>query len=533
MPYELRKISARKYKVINTDTGVEHSHSTSKKKGEAQIRLLNMISHQQGGGFFSDLGKSIKNVANKAVQGVTDLGNKALNLGEKIVNPSSAYPPELQKLKDELGNQNIREIEIRRTPVPELISQAMNIVSLGSFKKKFSRLPYDKLFHLFMVVKTDNGSQFLLEKNARIHTTRDVPNLPNTTTMKVLNIPSDLTVTNLIDNTQNQMGANFLPYNPVSNNCQNFILSVLQANHLDTPELTNFTKQDTSSLFKSDPTLAKISKGLTDLGASFDVAMTGGKLSAKNTNNSHFLSSINIYMSNLFQHKLPQAEGQVRSALGIPIHLHLHGADPHMDFGVGNMSGSGIDWGNIGRSIANTLNIPIDREGGIKLAKKIVSEAGTAAGSTVLGGIGSTIAGPALGIPLGMLGRQAGEKAGNKVNEQIGSGMRRGRGRPRKMAMEGSGWLSGFLDTPMTPRQVIKFTGNVPGLAKEAAADIRGAGLASDAMDMAMYGVAGKKMPKHGGVTSGVVPMMGKGTGKGSDAMKAKMAALRARKGKK
>ena len=559
MPYELKKISARKYKVINTETGVEHSHSTSKKKGESQIRLLNMISHQQGGGFFSDLGKSIKNVANKAVQGVTDLGNKALNLGEKIVNPSTAYPPELQKLKDELGNQNISEIEIRRTPVPELISQAMNIVSLGSFKKKFSRLPYDKLFHLFMVVKTDNGSQFLLEKNARIHTTRDVPNLPNTTTMKVLNIPADLTVTNLIDNTQNQMGANFLPYNPVSNNCQNFILAVLQANKLDTPELTNFTKQDTSSLFKSDPTLSKISKGLTDLGASFDVAMAGGKLSAKKMNNFE-LKSLHYHMANLFSHKLPQSEGQVRSALGIPVHVHYHGMDMSGMTGQG-MNGEGIDWKNLGRSIAKSLNIPTDDAGAKQLAKKVVAVGLPSASSALLGGVGS-LAGPLTGMAGATLGGVAGRIGAEKVNEQIGSGMRR-RGRPRKM-MEGSGWLSSVLDKPFTARQAIKLAKNVPGLAKEAAADIRGAGVASDAMDMAMYGVAGKKMPKQRGITSGVVPMGGYGlagdamdmamygvagkklpkhggitsgvvpmSGKGSPQMKAKMAALRARKGNK
>ena len=60
-------------------------------------------------------------------------------------------------------------------------------------------------------------------------------------------------------------------------------------------------------------------------------------------------------------------------------------------------------------------------------------------------------------------------------------------------------------------------------------------GLASDAMDMAMYGVAGKKIPNQRGITSGVVPMpmSGMGTGKGSEAMRMKMAALRARKGKK
>ena len=60
MPYELIRISPRKYKVVNTETGVKHSHATSKKKGEAQIRLLNMLHHQQGTGFFSDLSNSIK-----------------------------------------------------------------------------------------------------------------------------------------------------------------------------------------------------------------------------------------------------------------------------------------------------------------------------------------------------------------------------------------------------------------------------------------------------------------------------------------
>lgn len=560
MPYELKKVSARKYKVVNTETGVEHAHATSKTKGEAQIRLLNMLHHQQGGGFFQDLGKSIKNVANKAVQGVADLGNKALNLGNKVINPSSAYPPELQKLKDDIGNELITEIEVRRTPVPQVISSLMNIVSLGSFKKKLSRTSYDDLFHLFIVVKTDKNHSFLLEKNARIHATRNVPNLPNTTTMKVSNIPADLTVASLIDNTEKQMGDRFLPYNPVSNNCQDFITAVLQANKLATPELTTFVKQNTDSLFKSDPTLAKISKSLTDLGASADVLMSGGKISKKKTNNSHFISSVNIHMNTFTEHRLPQSEKQVRSHLGIPIHLNIH---------AGEMSGGAINWGDLGKSIARSLNIPTDEAGAKNLAKKVVSQAGSAVGQTILGGIGSTIGGPALGIPAAMLGSVVGSKAADKANEQIGNGMR-GRGRPRKMAMDGSGFLDKFLDKPFTARQAIQLAKNVPGLAKEAAADIRGAGLASDAMNLAMYGVAGKKIPKQRGITSGVVPMSGMGlasdamdlamygvagkkipkqrgitsgvvsmpmsgmgTGKGSDAMKAKMAALRARKGNK
>ena len=523
MPYELKKVSARKYIVINTETGVEHSHATSKKKGEAQIRLLNLLHHQQGTGFFSDLSKSIKNVANKAVQGVKDLGNKALNLGEKIVNPSTAYPPELQKLKDDLGTEIITEIEIRRTPVPEVISSAMNVVSLGSFNKKMSRLPFDKLFHLFIVVKTDKGSQFLLEKNARIHATTSVPNLPNTTTMKVANIPADLNVANLIDNTQNQMGDKFLPYNPVSNNCQSFILAVLQANKLATPDLTTFIKQDTSSLFKSDPTLEKISTGLTNLGASFDVAMKGGALALEKKKK--YIDKLISQYNNMsdFLYRLPQAEKQMRSALNIPMHRkEMQGEGMH---------GDGIDWKGIGKSIAGALNIPTDTAGAKKLAKKVISVGLPSASAALLGGVGG-LAGPLTGMAGATLGGVAGRLGAEQANKAIGgSGMRK-RGRPRKAEMHGNGWVSGLLDKPVSARQVIRAAKSLPGLVEEAKQDIRGGTLAGDMMDLAVHGVAGKKMPKQRGITSGVVslPMSGKGAGrpaKGSQEAKDKMRKLR------
>jgi hypothetical protein len=50
-------------------------------------------------------------------------------------------------------------------------------------------------------------------------------------------------------------------------------------------------------------------------------------------------------------------------------------------------------------------------------------------------------------------------------------------------------------------------------------------------MDLAVHGVAGKKMPKQAGITSGVIPSMsGKGAGrpaKGSQEAKDKMSKLR------
>lgn len=205
-------------------------------------------------------------------------------------------------------------------------------------------------------------------------------------------------------------------------------------------------------------------------------------------------------------HKLPQAEGQVRSALGIPIHIHYHG--------VGDMSGGGFDWNGLGRSIAGALHIPTDESGAKDLAKRVISVALPSAGAAV-GGAAGSFAGPIGSVVGGTFGGIGGRVGAEQANKSIGSGLGRKRGRPSKKMMQGSGWLSGLLDTPMTPRQIIKFTGNVPGLVKEGAADVRGGSL-MDTM----------KKVSHGGVME---LMGGSGVGgKGSEAMRLKMQKLRA-----
>ena len=136
MSFEIQRVSPIKYHVVNKGTGLVHSHFNRKKKAQSQICLLNMLHEQHGEGFFSDMANNMKNVGNQAIQGIQDLGNKVVDIGNKVVNPGQAYPPELLQLKKDIGEENVAAIEIRRTPVPNAISGAMNIVSLGSFNKK-------------------------------------------------------------------------------------------------------------------------------------------------------------------------------------------------------------------------------------------------------------------------------------------------------------------------------------------------------------------------------------------------------------
>ena len=78
--------------------------------------------------------------------------------------------------------------------------------------------------------------------------------------------PVNKTVNELFTNTKNRMGARFLPYSSASNNCQSFIMGVLDGNGLNNSELTSFVKQDTKSIFKNNPALRKFANTLTDIG---------------------------------------------------------------------------------------------------------------------------------------------------------------------------------------------------------------------------------------------------------------------------
>ena len=59
-------------------------------------------------------------------------------------------------------------------------------------------------------------------------------------------------------------------------------MNVLDSNGLLNDENKLWTKEDTEVLFKGNKTLAKISKKLTDIGASANVLLHGGKLIYKN-----------------------------------------------------------------------------------------------------------------------------------------------------------------------------------------------------------------------------------------------------------
>jgi hypothetical protein len=199
---------------------------------------------------------------------------------EAVVYGPSELSKSVRDILAKYGDQTITAVKVIRTPVSSVVKEALNVVSLGEFKKKLAKQPYDDIFHLFVLMTLADGNTLSLEKNSII-TMRVNPDRKGDS--RDATPPAGLTVSQLMDNTKRKMGKKFIPYSAKSANCQNFILNVLRANDMATPELETFVKQDTDVLFEGDGGfLRQFSNTITDLGAKVATIQEGGAIKKPN-----------------------------------------------------------------------------------------------------------------------------------------------------------------------------------------------------------------------------------------------------------
>jgi len=199
----------------------------------------------------------IKNSRKEYGQGVGQLMHYAKQFNLEDAGLPSSVKAILERKNDAIVNS----ITIGRNPVQSAIQGILKTVST---------VPYDNLFHLFLVFNTNKGS-VLLEKNARINMSTTIPKMYES--ISISNVPH-YTIKEYIQKTKAYMGNRFVPYHPSTNNCQDFILSVLVSNGIK--EGLDFVKQDTSMIFKNKDWLSNFAKGVTDLGGYADVVLKGG-----------------------------------------------------------------------------------------------------------------------------------------------------------------------------------------------------------------------------------------------------------------
>jgi hypothetical protein len=396
----------------------------------------------------SGLAKDINKGVNQVVNKISKVGKKTGRFVDTVINPDKYLPPSLKRVLKDHGEEVITKLTLRRNPVSSLITGAMNAVSGGTFYDNLKNQSYDKLFHLGLVVSTDN-TNFVLEKIERVNVSYSISKPQGLEELSV-SVPSGLTVRNLIDNTLNKMGKNkFLDYDGYNNNCQDFMMNVLQSNKVSNEENTKFVKQDTQVLFKNSSLLQKVSKKLTDIGASSNVLMKGGEIDNTLENN---ISTNNITMD--LQYLLPHKQ----NLHNLQLHQDRSDYPQALEAGLSQTlptaqsSGSGIGKtikkigrqvnrvrnkvSNVIQKVDNSVkavedaldmieNIPANARGrykkvGLDIAEILLKKGVPITAGTIAGVLGTMVGGPALGIASSVGSSYLAGMAANKIAKEEG-----------------------------------------------------------------------------------------------------------------
>jgi hypothetical protein len=222
---------------------------------------------------------SLKGAFNTVVGTVTDKAKQFGNTISQVITGSTDYSPSVRKILDAEGMNLVHKIVVGRTPVQQAITMALNAVSQGQFQTNQDRLNYDKLFHLFAEVTLENGRQVRVEKNEVITMTMGFKQDADTDRQEVP-MTKAVSFRDLLENARRKMKQKFFAYDSANNNCQDFIMALLQGSGLGTQENFEFIKQNTKQLFEKIPRTRALAKQITNLGQRINIAMSGGKISS-------------------------------------------------------------------------------------------------------------------------------------------------------------------------------------------------------------------------------------------------------------
>jgi hypothetical protein len=179
---------------------------------------------------------------------------------DRVVNQVINYTTSSGIVLKANGDKKITGITIMRTPIE---ASALLKVARVSLEDK----PYDKLFHLYMVVTMDDGKVLALEKTENIKLSV-YDGRKGAEEFKISKVPSR-TLSELLQKAETRMGYSYHRYDAIKNNCQDFLMNILNANKFGSSSAKAFIKQDVKGLVGS--TAQKILTGATRV---FGIAQT-------------------------------------------------------------------------------------------------------------------------------------------------------------------------------------------------------------------------------------------------------------------
>jgi len=195
---------------------------------------------------------------------ITSIGRAAKKVVRSAI--SKDLPNGMKSILEKDGDVPISKIDVGRSPILSVIKKLIDVIG---------NQPFDKLFHLYLIIKLSNGHEYKFEKNETLNLTSNIGNLSEA---EIINVPinKDITMNELFNKIINRVGIKgFITYDASSNNCQSNIYNTLSASGLMNNELKGFIKQDTDKLLS--PIVAGLARGATDIAAGISGLMGKGK----------------------------------------------------------------------------------------------------------------------------------------------------------------------------------------------------------------------------------------------------------------
>ena len=192
-------------------------------------------------------------------------------IGDVAKDISTQYPPTVRSTLAQYGTQRIVNVRMCKEVVKENTEFLLKALSgPNTWEEAKRKYGFDRFYHLFMIATLDNGQQLHIEKNEIMRVSTSPRPCPEGLDLGSPQTP--ITVNQMMERTRQRIGdRDFFTYDPLANNCQNFVNQLLRTLGLWNQTASTFVFQDIKGLRESLPSYTRvIAKGLTDTAAFFN-----------------------------------------------------------------------------------------------------------------------------------------------------------------------------------------------------------------------------------------------------------------------
>lgn len=227
---------------------------------------------------FPYIGKNGKGIVDFFKRGVKKVKDAAIEVKDRIVSaikgPRQHGSPAVRKFLEKYGDEPIIEAFVARKPLASMITKVANWLTNGVFDRNKQNLGYDDIYHLYLVVKLQNGLYVRVEKNHVVELQIMTPD-PKADQVAVA-VKGDTTLNSMFQKGEQLAGSTkFWTYHPITNNCQYFIRYLLKGSGMWNGDLEKFVLQDAQGLVKDIEKVGDTAASITDVAGRLDVLLRG------------------------------------------------------------------------------------------------------------------------------------------------------------------------------------------------------------------------------------------------------------------